>query len=176
MRRREFIAGLGAAAWPVVARAQQARIPVIGFIGSDERSRSNPAFRKGLSETGYVEGRNVAIEYRWVEAQSERRNAFVADLIKRRVNVIAALEGTDTALAAKAATQTIPIVFRIGGDPVALGLVASLNRPGGNLTGTTTLQIELGSKLLEMLRELLPAGAAVAVLVNPTNSNAARQR
>jgi putative ABC transport system substrate-binding protein len=149
-------------------------MPVIGYIGSTERTPYNLAFLEGLSQAGYVEGRNVAIEYRWVEGHSERRTAFVADLIKRRVDVFAAMESTATALAAKAATQTIPIVFRIGGDPVAAGLVASLNRPSGNLTGTTTLGNVLSSKQLEMLRELLPAGAVVAVLVNPTNANAAR--
>ena len=178
MRRREFIAGLGSAAvaLPLAARAQQRlAMPVIGFIGGHRFPSALLRFLEGLSQAGYVEGRNVAIEYRYVEGHSERRTPFVADLIQRRVDVIAALEGTATALAAKAATQTTPIVFRIGGDPVAAGLVASLNRPGGNLTGTTTLGNQLGSKQLEVLRETLPAGAAVAVLVNPTNANAARQ-
>jgi putative ABC transport system substrate-binding protein len=135
VKRREFITGLGAAAWSVAARAQQPRLPVIGYIGSGALNpASNRApFLKGLSESGYVEGRNVMIEYRLVEGNNERRTAFVADLIRRRVDIIAALEGTAVALAAKAATQTIPSVFRIGGDPVAAGLVPSLNRPGGNV-------------------------------------------
>jgi putative ABC transport system substrate-binding protein len=176
IKRRSFLTLFGgAAAWPLAAHAQQPTMPVIGFVGGPERSPVTRAFLEGLRQAGYVEGRNVAIEYRWVEGHSERRTAFVADLIQRRVDVIAAMEGTATALAAKAATQTIPIVFRIGGDPVAARLVASLNRPGGNLTGTTTLGRQLGSKQLEVLRELLPAGAAVAVLVDPTNAYAARQ-
>jgi ABC-type uncharacterized transport system substrate-binding protein len=176
VRRRDFIVGLGGAvSWPLAARAQRSASPVIGYIGSRESAPSNLAFRKGLSESGYVEGRNVAIEYRWVEGRSERRTAFVADLIQRQVDVIATTESTAVALAAKAATRTIPIVFRIGGDPIAAGLVPSLNRPGGNVTGTTTLGNQLGPKQLEMLRELLPAGAAVALLINSTNANTARE-
>jgi putative tryptophan/tyrosine transport system substrate-binding protein len=175
MRRREFIAGLGGvAAWPLAARAQQGRIPVIGFIGSSpERPRFVVGFLKGLGETGFAEGREVAIEYRWVEGQNDRLPAFVSDLVNRRVSVIAALESTAGALAAKAATRTIPIVFRIGGDPVASGIVSSLNRPDANITGITNLGDELEAKRLESLRELLPPDTAVALLVNPTNANAA---
>jgi putative tryptophan/tyrosine transport system substrate-binding protein len=180
MRRREFIAGLTGAAvspaatlWSVTARAQPV-MPKIGVIATGEWAPYVAGFRKGLNESGYYDGRNVAVEYRWVEGHNERRSAFVADLIARKVNVLVALDGTATALAAKASTQTIPIVFRIGGDPVSAGLVSSLNRPGGNLTGTATLGNELGQKQLEILHELLHADADVAVLVNPSNPNVAR--
>jgi len=177
MRRRTFIAGLGStAAWPMAARAQQRQPakPVIGYIGNfdDIPGSLPPFFRQGLSETGYIEGQNAEIEYRWVEGRNDRLPALVRDLVDRRVSVIVTLLSTAAALAAKAATQTIPIVFRIGGDPVAAGLVASLNRPGGNITGITTLGPELGPKRLELLSQLLPVGAAVALLVNPTNANA----
>jgi putative tryptophan/tyrosine transport system substrate-binding protein len=179
MKRREFIAGLGgAAAWPIVARAQQQAIPAIGYIGGDNLvgRDNNEAFLKGLAEAGYEEGRNVAIEYRWVETRNERLPGFVSDLINRRVTVIATVDSTAAALAAKAATQIIPIVFRIGGDPVASGLVPSLARPGGNITGATTVGVEQGPKRLQILLEILPADTAVALLTNPNNANAARER
>src|SRR6516225_9703840 len=147
IRRREFIAGLGgAAAWPVTARAQLG-LPVIGFLGGeslDSYAGRLRAFHQGLRETGFVEGRNVAFEYRWAEGEYGRFPTLLADLISRKVAVIAAVGGTPPALAAKAATATIPIVFATGGDPVALGLVSSLSRPGGNITGVTALAVELG--------------------------------
>jgi putative ABC transport system substrate-binding protein len=176
MRRREFIAGIGATTWSLAVRAQQAPMPVVGFINArpDQPGKAYVgAFREGLGETGYVEGKNVAIEYRWTEAQNTALPAFISDFIGRRVDVIAPVASTAAALAAKAATQTIPIVFRIGGDPVASGLVASLNRPGGNVTGITTLGAELEQKRMELLRDLLPPGALVVALVNPTNASAA---
>jgi putative ABC transport system substrate-binding protein len=181
MRRREFIAGLGGvAAWPVVARAQRPAVPVIGYLGSyglgsvagSDGEPYRATFLKGLADTGYIEGRNVAIEYRWVAGQNEKLPALLHDLIERRVAVLVTVGGTAMSLAAKAATQTIPIVFRIGGDPVARGLVPSLSKPGGNVTGTTTLGIELGPKRLQVLSELLPAGATVALFTDPSNANA----
>jgi putative ABC transport system substrate-binding protein len=178
IRRREFIAGLGGAvAWPLAARAQQRALPVVGYIGGGPYQRGViEAFLKGLAEAGYVEGRNVAIEYRWVETRNERLPGIVSDLVGRRVAVIAVVISTAAALAAKAATQDIPIVFRIGGDPVASGLVPSLSRPGGNVTGVTTLGVEQGPKRLQLLFDILPADAAVALLTNPTNANAVRER
>jgi putative ABC transport system substrate-binding protein len=155
-----------------VVHAQQRAIPVIGFLGAespDPWASRTRAFHQGLSETGYVEGRNVVIEYRWAAGQNDRLPALAADLVRRRVSVIVTPASTPAALAAKAATTTVPIVFYVGGDPVELGLVASLNRPGANLTGVTTLASEVGPKRLELLRELLPTATMIAVLVNPTS-------
>jgi putative ABC transport system substrate-binding protein len=171
MPRRAFIAGLGsAAAWPLVARAQQPPTPVIGYLGSqsadDEYKNFTVPFLQGLKETGYVEGQNVAIEYRWAENQYDRLPGLAADLVRRRVAVIVA-DTTPAALAAKAATMTIPIVFNTGGDPVALGLVASLNRPGANLTGIANLAGELAPKRLQLVRELIPNAARFGVLADP---------
>jgi putative ABC transport system substrate-binding protein len=176
-QRRKLIIALGASALaPQVARAQQSTVPVIGYVGGSASRKSNTdAFRKGLSEAGYVDGKNVTIEYRWVEGKTDRLATFISELVGRHVDVIA-VGNTAAALAAKAATRSIPIVFRIGGDPVATGLVESLSRPAGNVTGITTLGSELGQKRLEMLREFLPAGSAVALLANPTNANAVTER
>jgi putative ABC transport system substrate-binding protein len=179
MRRREFITLLGgAAAWPVVARAQQPVVPVIGFLSGrtpNESAYLLAAFSQGLKEAGFVEGRNAAIEYRWGENQRDRLPTLTADLVRRRVDVIVAGDGIASALAAKAATATIPIVFETAVDPVEIGLVANLNRPGGNLTGVTTLGRELDPKRLELMHELFPAADTIAVLVNPTNPGAESQ-
>ena len=174
MRRREFISLIGsAAAWPLTARAQQPAMPVIGLLGSatasDWASNVN-AFRQGLRDAGYVEGRNVAIEARWANSQYERLPAMAAELIQRQVTVITAFS-TPAARAAKAATTTIPIVFTTNRDPVQIGLVASLSRPGGNVTGATNLGVEVDSKLLELLHDAVPSAKVIAVLINPTNFN-----
>jgi len=173
MRRRQLIALLGgAAAWPLAARAQQPGLPVIGYlyIGSPEPVANRlAAFRNGLSETGFIEGRNLDIEYRWARNEPERLPELAADLVRRRVAVIAALGSTPAALAAKAATSTIPIVFAFGGDPVQYGLVANLNRPGGNVTGLTDIANDLLAKLLGLMQELVPRAVRFGVLVNPSN-------
>src|SRR3984893_6631902 len=174
MRRRDFITLIGgtAAAWPLMARAQQAAMPVIGYLSARSPVDSVEvlaASRRGLAETGFVEGQNVAIEYRWVEGHYDRLPEIVADLVRRRVAVIAIPNTTASALAAKAATQTIPIVFNVGSDPVAVGLVATLSHPGRNVTGIAMLQTAVTAKRLELLHELVPTAKSVAFLVNPGN-------
>ena len=162
---------------PGVARAQQTARPVIGFLGSETSAvwaDRVAAFWHRLNETGYEEGRNVEIEYRWAEGHNERLPALAADLVQRQVSVLVALGGTASAQAARTATATIPIVFRMATDPVEAGLVTSLNRPGGNVTGVTTMGVELGSKQLELLHELAPAASVIALLINPTNPAIAR--
>ena len=177
MKRRELLIALGgvAVAWPLAARAQQKAMPVIGFLNSTSPDTApfDAAFRQGLSETGYVEGQNLAIGYRSAEGHYDRLPALAADLVRRKVDVIVT-SGPPAAVAAKSATSTIPIVFGVGSDPVALGLVAGLARPGGNLTGISFLTVELLPKVLELLSELVPQAGVIAVLVNPDNQNTER--
>src|SRR6202011_6227716 len=172
IRRRELISLIGGAAWPLAAHAQQPDLPLIGFLSSLASSDLNlvvPAFREGLNGTGFVEDRNIAIEYRWGEGDYQRLPTLSADLVRRKVAVIAAIGGTPTALAAKAATATIPIVFAIGGDPIAPGLVPNLSRPGGNVTGVTFYGTALVTKRLDLARELIAKGSTIGMLVNPDN-------
>jgi putative ABC transport system substrate-binding protein len=177
VKRREFIAGLGgAAAWPVVARAQQAANPVVGFLSSESldspeaRRRSVAAIHQGLRDNGYVEGRNVSFEYRWPQGDNNRLSTLALELIGRRTRLIIAIS-TPAALAAKNTNATTPIVFLIGGDPIKLGLVTSLNRPGANVPGVSTMANALGAKNLQFLHELVPQDTVIAKLVNPTNQN-----
>jgi putative tryptophan/tyrosine transport system substrate-binding protein len=172
VRRREFIAGLGAAAWPLAARAQQPAMPTIGWLHAESPNALQHglllAFQRGLAETGFYEGLNLAVEYRWAEGHYDRLPALAADLIRRQVGVIVTPGSTPAALAAKAATQTVPVVFAIGGDPVELGLVVSFNRPGGNLTGTAVLGAKTVAKRLALLHQFVPA-ELIAMFVNPAN-------
>ena len=174
MKRREFVTLLGAAAWPLAARGQHAAIPIVGYLSagsSDSLTAYRAVFRRSLAEAGYVEGQNVEIEYRWAEDQPDRLLALATELVSRKVTVLYAVSNA-AAYAAKAATLTIPIVFLSGGDPVEIGLVASLNRPEGNATGVTLFLNELAAKRLELLREALPSVAVIAFMVNPTNPRA----
>lgn len=180
MRRRTVVAllGVAVAASPLTARAQSPARPVIGYLGAESPSSFASrvqAFRRGLGETGYAEGRNVAIEFRWAESHHDRLPGLAVDLVGRKVAVIVAPGGAPAALAAKSATATIPIVFEMGADPLALGLVETLSRPGGNLTGVTSLNVQITPKRLEILHEAIPAATAIAVLVNPTSPTAESQ-
>jgi putative ABC transport system substrate-binding protein len=176
VNKREFITLLGsAAAWPLAARAQQPGMPVIGFLDAaslETEVRGLAEFRKGLSEIGYVEGQNIMIEYRSAEGQADRLPALAADMVRRRVAVIVTV-ANNAAVAAKATTTTTPIVFTVGGDPIKMGLVDSLNRPGGNITGVSFLSSDIVAKMMEAMHELMPKAARIAALVNPTNQNAA---
>jgi putative ABC transport system substrate-binding protein len=175
MIRREFIRLVGGAAiWPTAARAQQAEKPVIGFLRNTDAASSRPlvsAFRRGLEERGYIDGRNVAIEYRWADGHDEKLSNLAGDLVKRRVAVIVAGGGSVVAMAAKHATASIPIIFELGGDPVKMGLVSSLSRPGANLTGVALFSNVIGSKRLELLLDLMPHAKTIGLLVNPDNPN-----
>jgi putative ABC transport system substrate-binding protein len=180
MRRRDFIAFLGGAAlaWPLVAQAQQPHMPAVGVLGATSASgfaAQLAAFRRGLSEAGVVEGRDAAIEYRWADDQYERLPELAADLVRRQVAVIATIGGNAASVAARAATKTIPIVFHGSVDPVEAGFVASLNRPGGNMTGVVSLNVDTGQKRLELLHELVPTANTIALLLNPTNAVAETQ-
>jgi putative ABC transport system substrate-binding protein len=181
MRRREFIALVGsvAASWPFAAQAQQAVMPVIGYLGTaspDAWADRLKAFRQGLSQSGFVEGRNVTIEYRWADGHYDRLKELAADLVSRGVSVIVTPASAPAALAAQAATKTIPIVFETGADPVTIGLVASLSRPGGNITGVTASSFALGPKRLEVLHEVVPSAALIAALVNPAAGDIAERQ
>jgi putative ABC transport system substrate-binding protein len=179
MRRRDFIKVIAASAagWPIAARAQQAAMPVVGFINAASAQNYTPqlaAFLKGLGEVGYVDGRNMRVEVRWADGQNDRLPALAADLVHRQVAVIAAT-GTQAALAAKSATTTVPIIFELGSDPVQLGIVSSLSRPGGNVTGVTQLGVVVAPKRLELLHELLPTARVMALLVDPTDPTNTRR-
>jgi putative ABC transport system substrate-binding protein len=173
MRRRDLVALLGSVAiWPLAVRAQQPKMPVIGYLGAESPDRFASrlrAFRDGLATVGFSEGSNVAIEYRWAEGNNERLPVLAAELVRHPVSVLVAPGSVASALAAKAATQTIPIVFETGADPIATGLVASMNRPGGNVTGITSLNSQVAPKRLELLHEIAPGATIFALLVNPTN-------
>jgi ABC-type uncharacterized transport system substrate-binding protein len=178
--RRKFLAALGGAAcaWPLAARAQQAAMPVIGFLGAPSAApyaRYVAAVHQGLKEVGYVEHQNVAMEYRWADSQYDRLSALAADLVSRRVAVIVPIGGAPATVAAKAATSTIPIVFNLGADPIGLGLVTNLSRPGGNITGIAMMTLEIETKRLEVLHELAPASSSLAIMLNPSNAQAQTQ-
>jgi putative ABC transport system substrate-binding protein len=180
MRRREFITLIGATAavWPLGGRAQQSSKSTIGFLGSespDAWAGRLQELQRGLSESGFVEGQNLSVEYRWAQGRNERLPSMAADLVREQVKVIIAPGSTPAALAAQAATKTIPIVFEIASDPVELGLVSSLSKPGGNVTGVTTLNLEIGPKRLELLHNVIPSAKVIGLLINPTNPRLAEQ-